>query len=224
MKPIQLIPQNAVDRLLAGDAEILFAAFNHGLTVDVRWPHWRYPLLHGLVASCPKRVDEMVDAALTQGANVMEEFEGLTPLLLVISGWRPEHDFAAKDRRTQCLQRLLGQALDIDDRLVAAAAGIDYADAIEALAHAGCGLESIDNEGQTALHHAYKHRHSSAVQRLIAMGAHAGAIDHAGKTPLALLLEQGPSNNAEWKAEVERFSLEASTPPATSHRRMENRL
>ncbi len=220
MKPIQFIPQSAVDRLLAGDAEILFAAFGHGLTVDVRWPHWNYPLLHGLCHNCPKRVDEMVEAALQNQASSIEEHEGLSPLMLLIGGWHPDHDSESKNRRNALLVRLLDHVMDIDPTLLGAASAACYKDAVNHLLEAGCDPNFADSEGKTALHHSYLRKNVGISQLLISYGANENALDKNGLTPLRSIMGAGAQDEAEAMA----FNMEAQTAPAPSKKKHDNRL
>jgi hypothetical protein len=210
MKPIQYIPATAVDRLVQGDAEILFAAFNHGLTPEVVWPNWQYPLLHGLAHSCPPRVDEMVTATLAAGGNAEQAYNGLTPLMLAIGAWRPEHDSMAQARRLGCVKQLLQASMDIDSGLMIAAASINFEEAVKVLIDAGVDVNAAGPQGRTALHEAYEERNAAISALLLKAGADPDRLDNQDKTPKMLLGNPDHMTN-EQRAAVEYFDLDVKT-------------
>lgn len=223
MKPIQLIPQTAVDRLLAGDAEILFAAFNHGLTVDIRWPHWHYPLLHGLAHACPDRVGEMIEAVLEKGADPLEECNGLTPAILAIGGWHPEGP--GQERRLSCLERILQAGGNASDPvLLQAASACGYAGAVRLLLSMGADPNSVDQNGQTPLHLAFSNEQAAAAKALVGGGADMNATDREGMTPRDLMLSRYGTADSQWLAKVGDFCLEVQTPMPANQGRAVPRL
>lgn len=70
-KPKKLIPETAAKRLLAGDVEMLAAAFTHGLDGSEVWPDTHLPLAIGILWHCPERVDEMLH--ILQGKGLLDQ-------------------------------------------------------------------------------------------------------------------------------------------------------
>ena len=188
------------ERVLAGLRWLL----DHGADPDVRCGHERESSLH--VAARRGQSPDVVRLLLDHGADVRARrgdgrsawllarrggFDELAELL-EDAGAEPEALSATDELMAACgrgdveaAERLAIPLPPEDHRLLPEAASTGRFDAVRACLAAGFPVDTTDENGATALHHAAIHGHAATVRELLARGADTGIEDpehHA--TPL----------------------------------------
>ena len=214
--PAVIIPQDAVQRLMRGDAEVLFAAFSHGLTPAARWPATHQPLLHGLAYHAPPRSDEMVRAVLAAGGNPLERFIGLDAVEVSVAAVRPEHTEERRAQRCKTVQALV-EHVPADQRLASWLVGATDCNALDLMAVLmGQGLDpnALDPTGVSPLEVALERGFIEALHLLVDGGAAWEAEDAAGTTAADRVVAR--AKNAEAMARIQTVILELRSATPTS--------
>eukprot|EP00755_Sulcionema_specki_P036721 Sspe_Gene.107515::Locus_85681_Transcript_1_2_Confidence_0.857_Length_401::g.107515::m.107515 len=99
---------------------------------------------------------------------------------------------AAVEGTAEEVERLLSEGTDVGAALLTAARCNPRAEVLGVLLAAGAPLEVVDFLQRTPLHFAASHNTAEVVEYLIERGAHIGAFDGNGYSPLILAAADNP--------------------------------